>query len=262
MSSPAAKVAKRLLYGRFYRLQRDTEGLLSAAAYKRIYQRMREAPDLDSVEIGGAGGSASIAIAWAKIEGGQSSKHIVVEKLEGGSRGRYGGFEDNLARFERHLARFGAKDPIRLFPHHLTAENGHEVLAMIETSQIAGLMCDADGRLDRDFALFLPLVHPSGAIIIDDYHPSRSWKHAMTYRLLNQFMAWDLFILEDTPNGMAFGRRHPEADVARIDADVCADIIDSVRADFKVSERLAQLYFRTTRTAAAPTPPRAATGLA
>ena len=88
MSSPIANAAKRLLYGRFYTLQRDTEGLLSAAAYKRIYERMRAAPDLDTVEIGGAGGSASIAIAWAKIEGGHSSRHIVVEKLEGGSRWR------------------------------------------------------------------------------------------------------------------------------------------------------------------------------
>lgn len=251
MSSPVANAAKRLLYGRFYKLQRATEGLLSPAAYKLIYERMRAAPDLDTVEIGGAGGSASIAIAWAKIESGQASNHIVVEKLEGGSRGRYGGFEDNLDRFNRHLAQFGAKERIRLFPHHLTKDNGHLVLDMIETGRIAGLMCDADGRLDRDFALFLPLIHPQGAIIIDDYHPSRSWKHAMTYRLLNQFVAWKLFILEATPTGMAFGRPHPEADVARIDPDVCADIIDSVRSDFQVSDRVAKLYFRHSRTAAA-----------
>jgi hypothetical protein len=251
MSSPLANAAKRVLYGRFYKLQRGTEGLLSPAAYKHIHERMRSAPDLDSIEIGGASGSASIAIAWAKMETGQSSKHIVVEKCEGGSRDKYGGFEDNLARFNRHLAEFGAAGKVEIFPHYLTPDNGQQVKDLVTTGQIGGLMCDADGRLDRDFALFLPLVHPQGPIIIDDYHPSRTWKHAMTWRLLNQFIEWKLFVLEERAHGMAFGRPHQEADVARIDPDVCADIIDSVRTDFRVSDRLARLYFRHGRTASA-----------
>ena len=172
-----------------------------------------------------------------------------VADLEGGSRGRYGGFEANLARFHRHLEEFGVGDRVTLFPHYLTLENGRQVVDMVRTGLISGLMCDADGRLDRDFTLFLPLVHADGVIVIDDYHPSRSWKHALTWRLLNRFIDWNLFILEETPHGMAFGRRHPQADVARLDPDVCADIIDSVRTDFKVSERLADLYFRHARTA-------------
>ena len=254
MSSPLANAAKRILYGRFYKLQRATEGLLSPAAYKLIYERMRATPDLDSIEIGGASGTASIAIAWAKAEAGHQSRHIVVEKLEGGSRDKYGGFQDNLARFNGNLAEFGAAGRVELFPHYLTPENGRQVIDLVRTGQIGGLMCDADGRLDRDFTLFLPLVHPEAAIIIDDFHPSRTWKHGMTYRLLNQFIAWELFILEESPHGMAFGRRHPHADVSRIDPEVCADIIDSVRTDFKVSERLANLYFRHGRTAPARNP--------
>jgi hypothetical protein len=73
----------------------------------------------------------------------------------------------------------------------------------------------------------------------------------MTWRLLNQFIEWKLFILEERAHGMAFGRPHPQADAARIDPEVCADIIDSVRTDFKVSDRLANLYFRHCRSAPA-----------
>lgn len=233
MASRAAYAAMYLRYGRFAKLQRVTEGLLAPAVYKLIYERIAAAPDLDTIEVGGAGGSASIAIAWAKRETGKSSQHIVVEKLEGGSRRRYGGYEENFARFHRHLEQFGAKDRIRLFPEYLTLDNGREVLALVETGRIAGFMSDADGRIDRDFTLFLPLIHSDGVIIIDDYHPTKSWKHALTYRLLNRFAEWKLFVHEETVHGTAFGRPHPEADISRLDRHECAAIIESVRRDFE-----------------------------
>lgn len=235
MTSPVAYAARYLRYGRFAKLQRDTEGLLTPAVYKLIYERIRAAPDLDTIEIGGAGGSASIAVAWAKIESKQKSKHIVVEKLEGGSRIRYGGFEENLTRFQRHLAQFGAAERVRLFSEYLTLNNGPQVAAMIETGKIAALLSDADGRIDRDFTLFLPLLHPEGVIVIDDYHPTRSWKHALTYRLLNQFESWKLFVMDETVDRTAFGRPHPEADLSRLDPRACAEIVESVRRDFEGS---------------------------
>lgn len=233
LTSRAAYAARYLVYGRFAKLQRVTEGLLSPAVYKLIYERFAAAPDLDTIEVGGAAGSASIAVAWAKIESGQRSKHIVIEKLKGGSRHRFGGFEENLARFNRHLAQFGAADRVALFPHDLTLENGPEVIAMVGTPRIAGFISDADGRIDRDFSLFLPLVDPQGVIVIDDYHPTRSWKHVLTWRLLNQLIDWKLFSLDEVRRGTAFGRPHPEADIARLDPRVCAEIIDSVKRDFK-----------------------------
>ena len=235
LTSPAAYAARYLLYGRFARMQHVTEGLLSPAVYKLIYERFRATPDLDTIEIGGAAGSASIAVAWAKIESGQRSKHIVIEKLRGGSRHRFGGFEENLVRFNRHLARFGAAERVALFPHDLSLENGPEVIAMVETPRIAGFITDADGRLDRDFSLFLPLVHPEGVIVVDDYHPTRSWKHVLTWRLLNQLIDWKLFELDEVRHGTAFGRPHEQADLARLDPGVCADIIAGVKRDFSGS---------------------------
>lgn len=233
LTSPPAYAARRLLWGRFARLQHVTDGLLSPAVYKLIYERFCAAPDLDTIEIGGAAGSASIAVAWAKIESGHSSRHIVIEKLIGGSRHRFGGFEENLHRFNRHLARFQAAERITLYPHHLSLENGPEVIALVSTPRIAGFISDADGRLDRDFSLFLPLVHPDGVIVVDDYHPKRSWKHALTWRLLNQLIDWKLFRLDEVRRGTAFGRPHPEADVIRLDPQACAEIIDSVKRDFR-----------------------------
>lgn len=233
LTSRPAHAARYLLWGRFAKMQRVTEGLLSPAVYKLIYDRVRAGPDLDTIEVGGAAGSASIAVAWAKLESGHSSRHIVVEKLQGGSRHRFGGFEENLARFNRHLDRFGVRERIALFPHYLTLENGAEVIAMVETPRIAGFISDADGRIDRDFSLFLPLVHPDGLIVVDDYHPTRSWKHVLTWRLLNQLIDWKLFSLDEVRRGTAFGRPHPEADIARLDPQVCADIIAGVKRDFR-----------------------------
>jgi len=232
MSSPIATAVKRVRYGRFSTLQKATEGMLSPAVYRHIYRTALSAPDLDTIEVGGAGGTGSIAFAWAKIDGGMSSRHIVVEKLEGGSRRRYGGYEDNLDRFTRHLADFGALDRVRLFPHHLTRENGGELLELVETPRIAGFMSDADGRIDRDFALFLPMLDPAGFIIVDDYHPTRSWKQALVYRLLNRFIEWKLFVVGEQLSSTVFGRPHPEADVSRIDPAACAEILESIRVDF------------------------------
>lgn len=245
MLSPVAMAVKRLRYGRFARMQRATDGMLSPAVYKMIYERAKAAPDLDTIEVGGAGGSGSIAFAWGKIDAGHASRHIVVEKLEGGSRRRYGGFEDNLARFERHLREWGAEEKVELFPHWLTRDNSADLLARVRTGTIAGFMLDADGRLDRDFALFLPIVEPEGFIIVDDYHPTRSWKHALTYRLLNRFRELDLFLIEERRSGTVFGRVHPMADAARIDPDECAQIIESVRVDFGFApdSEVVRLYF-------------------
>lgn len=246
MSSSLAKAVKRARYGRFATLQVDTAGMLPPPVYRRIYELVRQAPDLDTIEIGGASGSASIAFAWAKDEAGHKSHHIVVEKFEGGTRRRFGGYEDNLERFWRQITQFDAANRIKLFPHYLTVANSAELLGLVETGRIAGFMCDADGRLDRDFRLFLPMIDQRGFVVIDDYHPSRSWKHALVYRLLNRFIDWKLFILEDQISSTVFGRPHPERNLSRIDGDECAEILDSVRVDFGLDRdsEVARMYFR------------------
>ena len=159
---------------RFSRLSR--QGMLSARVYLRLYTHIRPLPDRAVIEIGGGAGASSIAIAWAMRDTGNQSRLVVVEKCESGSRSSHGGYEDNLKRLHAKLERHGVRDSIRVFAHALTAENGDEVMALADTAEIAALVIDADGRLDRDFALFWPLLQSGGLIVVDDYNNRDAFK--------------------------------------------------------------------------------------
>src|SRR5918996_792777 len=230
--SALAMGVKRVLYGRFAVMAATTSGMLSPATYRRIHQRVLDAPDLDFIEVGAAGGSVTVAMGWALKESGKSSSVVAVEKCEGGSRDRYGDFDDNFVRLNHHLQMFGMSDRVRLFTDTLREENGHDVLAIVRSEQISGFVHDADGRIERDFAFFLPRLHDAGFIIIDDYHPTRTWKHALTFRLLNQFVDWRLVVIDDVDRGTVFASKHPDADISRLDMKVCAGIVEGVRRQY------------------------------
>lgn len=228
---------------RFYAIKQKAKGMLSPFIYKRMYDRVGRLPDLDIVEVGGAAGAGSVAIASALKDGGKHSKLIVVEKCEGGSRSELGEYSDNVAFLMENFVHFGVQDHIILYPHELTVENGSEVCALIKTGQIAALIHDADGRLDRDFLLFWPLVAPGGLIIVDDYanrrrykpiserNPQGGIKFMLTYRLLNQFMEWGLFTPEYKKGTTIFGRKPADADFARFDPKVCTRIIKEIQQE-------------------------------
>lgn len=220
---------------RFLALKLETGGLLDADAYARLYEEARCLPPGDVVEVGGAGGSGSIAIAWGLQETGHPSRVIVVEKCEGGSRDRYGDFGTNLERLHRHLEHFGVADRVSLFTERLTFDNGHEVLEKVRTPELSAFCCDADGRIHRDFYFFWPRLRPGGLIVIDDYHETFSRKHAVTYHLLNQLMEWGLFELESTVGSTCFGRKPARADWSLFDRDACELICDRVTAEWEAA---------------------------
>jgi predicted O-methyltransferase YrrM len=214
--------------------------MLRPTIYRRLYLLARALPDLDIVEIGGASGAASIALALGMKDSGKRARVIVVEKLQGGSRTRYGGYQDNLVIMQSNIRQFGVDDRIVLFPHELTLDNGKDVRALMTTPHIAAFMHDADGRLDRDFLLFWPLLQPGGLMFIDDYsntprytpvsdeHPHGGIKSVMTYRLLNQMIGWGLFVPFATIGQTIFGRKPPDANFGSFDLETCARIIDGV----------------------------------
>ena len=72
-------------YGRFLWMRMQTEGLLSPEHYEAIHKFFlgHAIGGNDIVEIGGASGSASIAIGWAIKERRSKAKLLVVEKFEG-----------------------------------------------------------------------------------------------------------------------------------------------------------------------------------
>lgn len=233
----------RTAHRRFFELKARTHGMLSPLVYRKLYLLARSLPDLDVVEIGGASGAGSIALALGMAESGKRSRLIVVEKLQGGSRARYGGYPENLNAITSNFREFGVEDRIVLFPHELTLQNGRDVLALITTPELAAFVHDADGRLDRDFRLFWPRLRPGGLIIVDDYadsaqftsiseeHPQGGIKSKMTYRLLNQMIAWGLF----TPCGIVgdtiFGQKPEDAEFARFDGKTCTRIIEEVKRE-------------------------------
>lgn len=214
--------------------------MLRAATYKRLHKAAMRLPDLGVVEIGAGSGASSIALAWAMKDANRTSKVVVVEKCEGGSRSRFGDYRANLDILDRNLKRFGARDAIRLYPQHLTMETKDEVLALIGAERIGGLMHDADGRIDRDFAIFWPMLIDDGLIVIDDYYgkanfkpispkfPLGGTKNLITYRLVNQFVAWGLMEIDTIDRFTVFGHKPRGADFSRFDPTVCERIVDTV----------------------------------
>lgn len=228
---------------KFYSLRQQTNGMLLPIVYKRIYQLCYKLPDLDIVEVGGATGAASIAIAWAIRDAKKNSKLIVVEKCQGGTRTDIGGYDENLQLIQRHFEDFGVREQLRLFPHELTFEKGDEVIDLIQTPKISAFIHDADGRIDRDFYLFWPLLEPGGLIIVDDYankesykpiserHPTGSAKSMITYRLLNQIIEWGLFQTTHKIGKTIFGIKPYNADFNRFDRKVCQQIVETVERE-------------------------------
>jgi predicted O-methyltransferase YrrM len=234
------RLYNRLFHARFTKLKQDTNGMLSPIIYHGLYQLARRLPDLPIVEIGGAAGAGSVALALGMKESGKRSKLIVVEKMEGGSRAEYGGYNENLQRIRDNFRRYGVDDTILLFPEALTFENGHEVVQLVGGGKIAAFIHDADGRIDRDFHLFWPLLQDGGAIVVDDYHnvarfqatdvehPQGGAKGVITYRLLNQFIAWGLFAKDWQFRQTIFGHKPAGADFQRLDLDACRRIVAQV----------------------------------
>lgn len=175
--------------GRFTVLKWETEGLFADEIYERLHAEFLAAPDGDVVEVGGASGAGTISVALALKEGRKNGKIVVVEKFEGGTREKYGGHEVNLQRFWGFIERYGVKSYVRLWDGFLTEENVPQVRALVQTPVLAGLVMDADGCIHRDLNAFWDLLTPETRIFIDDYHPTHSGKHRLTYELTNFLVA-------------------------------------------------------------------------
>ena len=201
---------QRIVNRRWAHLKTETHGMLRPATYKAIYQAAKRMADLDFVEIGGAHGASSIAIAQGMADGGRTGRLVVVEQCRGGSRALYGGYDQNYATITRNYRRFGVADRISLYPYKLLDETVPDVLGLLETKSIAGFMHDADGDLGRDFQHFWPLVIPGGLIVIDDYPRSEHVTHPKKYRtwfLLNQLMEWGLFAIDERHTDTVIGHK-------------------------------------------------------
>ena len=151
-----------------------------------------------------------------------------MEKFEGGTRAQFGGYDENLNRFQSFIRRYRVAGRIALFPDYLTMANGRQVLDLVSTPQIGGLMLDADGHIHRDFAIFWSRLSQNAPIIIDDYNPDISPKHEMTYRLLNRLIDWGLVEQKQVIGGTFFGVKGAAVDFSCLDFDECEAIVQEV----------------------------------
>jgi len=229
---------------RWESLKAEAAGMLDPAVYRELYRLGRDAPDLDVVEIGGAAGAGTIALALGMKESGKHSGVIVAEKLEGGSRLEVGDRAANLRHIEGNFEKFGVAGQVRLFPREVTLQTGPEIAALVRTKEIAALVHDADGRIDRDFLLFWPLLREGGAIVIDDYadapskfrpisprYPLGGIKPVVTFRLTNRMIDWGLLRVTQQVGHTLFGVKPPGADFTRFDRSVCDRLIEEVERE-------------------------------
>jgi predicted O-methyltransferase YrrM len=230
------------LYRRHRRMREATGGLLPAKVYAELTRVGQRMVDLPVIEVGSFSGASTIALAWGMS--GKRSNIVAVEKCEGGqwvSGGKR--YESNLERLERNLREFGVADRVVLFPHYLDLETGPKVHELAGNGPLAALCHDADGRIDRDFALFWEHLVDDAPIVIDDYrtailyedpndrHPKGRIKGQVTYRMVNQMVAWGLLQIDRKIKDTLFGHKPPGADFGVFDAEHCEAIYQSVLDD-------------------------------
>lgn len=222
---------QRFQHARGYRIKRAADGMLRPFVYEAIYEAVKAASDGDWLEIGGARGGSTVAIATAMRDSGKVAKLVTVEKFEGGSWEKtynspaYG---DNYSWWTRNVRKFGVLDRVMLYPHGVDDSTADEVRALINPP-LAGMMLDADGWVGRDFKHFWPLIRPGGIIIIDDYPTSADNPHekkARTYHLVNQLIRWGLYEITARHADTVIGIKPVGADFAVFDMGRLEDIAE------------------------------------
>ncbi|MEX2127602.1 MAG: hypothetical protein WD871_05105 [Xanthobacteraceae bacterium] len=215
--------------------------MMPAEVYGELYRLAREGPDLDVLEIGGAAGAGAIALALGLIEANKRSGVVVVEKLAGGSRARFGDYQANLSIIERNFRAFGVVSRVRLFPRNLTWANAGEVKALLRTPQIGALVIDADGNIHRDLTLFGPMLAPGAAVVIDDYRDDPGQfdplsgarvrggpKLVQVFRLVNHLVEAGVLRVKQQVRSTVFCEL---TDLRRLDRADCELVIEQTKRD-------------------------------
>ena len=148
----------------FADIKRQCNGMLPLDVYQRIYEEARQTTEGDVVEVGTAHGAATVCLALGLMATGRAARVHTIDRLEGGSRAQFGGFEDNRRILERNLHTFGVTDFVRVW-----AGDVREQSPLLPLDNGIGLlMLDADGQIDRDILGFSHRLMATSRIVIDD----------------------------------------------------------------------------------------------
>ncbi len=147
----------------------DVDALMSPAVYDALFDAAAAEGPKQVLEIGTAHGAGTIALALGASSGGHETQITTVDTLEAlpdipSSRSRFGGPAENekivRANFEK------ARVPDRIKLHVGRSESFAKVVP--EGFTVDMLVLDADGRIDRDLALFGPYLARGAVVVVDD----------------------------------------------------------------------------------------------
>lgn len=148
-------------------VKRTCNGMLPKDVYSNIHDAALSTPSSDFIEVGAAHGGGTVTLALAlKTRGNPNHKVYSFEKIVGGSREKFGSIDQNKRIIDGNLRKFGVEDHVEM----LYGDVRDECHRIPEGTDLGLMMLDADGRLDRDFALFFDRLAPGAPVIIDDVH--------------------------------------------------------------------------------------------
>ncbi len=145
------------------------DALMPSRVYDALFDAAAAAGPRQVLEIGTAHGAGTIALALGAAAGGHDTRITTVDTLQvlpdiPSSRARFGGPAEN-ARIVREIFEMaGVADRISL---HVGRSAGFAA-EMPAGFRIDMLVLDADGRIDRDLALFGPCLAPGAVVVVDD----------------------------------------------------------------------------------------------
>ncbi len=208
----------------FIKLKKSTNGMLLPKQYKLIYNYASGLSDYKShnmLEVGGAHGSGTIAMASGIKNSGSDGEVFTFERMEGGSRAEYGGKDENLRIFTNNIKEYGVEDYVNLIPRGLTVEE--DTPDVIENNApYAMLLHDADARIYRDFEHFYDLLLPGSIIIVDDYSSmerNNNGKNYESYGYISHFIQQGYVEKIDTVGKLFIGMKPLDAETIEIDYD-------------------------------------------
>jgi len=147
----------------------DIDALMSRAVYDALFDSAAERAPAQILEIGTAHGAGTIALALGAVSRGHDTRITTVDTLQAlpdipSSRARFGGPSENEAIVRENFRKAAVEDRIEL--HVGRSDDFATVIP--EGFAVDMLVLDADGRIDRDLALFGPCLVDGATVIIDD----------------------------------------------------------------------------------------------
>ena len=147
------------------KVRHSAGGMLLTHVYEAIFDVGARSRGGTFVEIGTAHGAATIALALGARQQAAPYQIYTADLFSGkhSSRSRYGSVERNLEIVKSNFDAFGVGANISVI-----AGSSAELVAAFNPTDIRVLIIDADGRIDRDLAVFYDRLAPGCTVILDD----------------------------------------------------------------------------------------------